>query len=110
LLLGISFKPEINDYRESPAVEILEKLYLLGSEVEYSDPYVPEAKIVIAGKPLLFKSCSLNEQNLAKADCVIIVTNHQAFNWKLIVHKSRLIVDTRNALADYRHYPHILQL
>jgi UDP-N-acetyl-D-glucosamine dehydrogenase len=110
LLLGISFKPEINDYRESPAVEILEKLYLLGSEVEYSDPYVPEAKIVIAGKPLLFKSCSLNEQNLAKADCVIIVTNHQAFNWRLIVHKSRLVVDTRNALADYRHYPHILQL
>ncbi len=91
LVLGVAYKADTNDLRESPALDVLRLLKAKGGDVCYNDPFIPD----IQGFSLT--SQELNERILGWADCVVITTNHTTYNYDRIVSKSRLIVDTRNA-------------
>jgi UDP-N-acetyl-D-glucosamine dehydrogenase len=95
LILGVAYKKEISDVRESPALEVIHLLINKGANVSYSDPYVPTMK---AGETSL-RSLELTQENLQSADCVVILTDHRAFDYKLVVELAGSIVDTRNALS-----------
>lgn len=96
LILGVAYKPNVSDVRESPALDIIGLLTDLKASVSYHDPYVPELQ---EGDHSL-TSVPLTEANLKAADCVIIVTNHAALDYKLVGQCARLVVDTRNAMKD----------
>jgi UDP-N-acetyl-D-glucosamine dehydrogenase len=91
LVLGIAYKADTNDLRESPALEVLRLLHTKGSEACFHDPFISEVDI-----PGLH-STELTERMLNWADCVVITTNHSTYNYDWIVAQARLIVDTRNA-------------
>jgi UDP-N-acetyl-D-glucosamine dehydrogenase len=94
LVLGVAYKKDIDDLRESPALTVIELLQKEGAEVHYNDPYIP---FVGKGRKydLQMKSASLDE--ISSYDCVLIITDHSNYNYDEIVEKSQLIVDTRNA-------------
>ena len=94
LVLGISYKKDISDTRESPALDIIRLLQEEGAEVSYSDPYNPELKLDRA----VLRSLELTPESLRSFDCVVVVTDHRAFDYDLIARESSLIVDCRNAL------------
>jgi UDP-N-acetyl-D-glucosamine dehydrogenase len=94
LILGIAYKADIDDARESPALDILGLLRQRGGRVAYSDPHIPTIELLGAR----LTSEALTAERLAAADCVVIATNHAAFDYDLVVRHARLIVDTRNAL------------
>jgi len=97
LALGVTYKRDVSDIRESPALEVLQGLSEKGSTVEYSDPYVPLLKL--NGK--MTKSVKLAPDILRSMDCVVVLTDHSAFDYEMIVTHSPLIVDSRNALKEY---------
>jgi UDP-N-acetyl-D-glucosamine dehydrogenase len=90
-VLGVAYKKDIDDVRESPALDIIQLLERRGGKMSYSDPHVPYIRF--DGLEL----CS-DEAAIGKADCVVIVTDHSGFDYKGLVDKAPLIVDTRNAL------------
>ena len=92
LIYGVSYKRNIDDVRESPSLDIMHLLHKRGAKVSYADPHVPS--IQLEGETW----CSQPESAAAKADCVVIVTDHAAFDYKKLVESASLIVDTRNAL------------
>ena len=96
LVLGIAYKADTNDLRESPALEVLRLLQAKGSEVCFHDPFISEVNI-----PGLY-STELTERMLNWADCVVITTNHSTYNYDWIVAQARLIVDTRNATRQVK--------
>jgi UDP-N-acetyl-D-glucosamine dehydrogenase len=101
LLLGVAYKKDINDVRESPALSIIDRLRAKGANVRYHDPFVAEVRFDDAhtdasGEPL--NSVPLTNEELQSADCVIIVTDHSDIDYKRICSLVPLIVDTRNAL------------
>ncbi len=101
LLLGVAYKKDINDVRESPALSIIDRLRAKGAEVAYHDEYVPEIRFDDAhtestGEPL--QSVALTDDELKAADCVVIVTDHSTVDYARVCTLSTLIVDTRNAL------------
>jgi len=101
LLLGVAYKKDINDVRESPALSIIDRLRAKGANVRYHDPFVAEVRFDDAhtdagGEPL--SSVSLTNEELQAADCVIIVTDHSDIDYKRVCSLVPLIVDTRNAL------------
>ncbi len=100
LVLGVSYKPDIDDLRESPAMDIVGLLKQKGAEVWYYDPYVPVLK---HDDWLLESEKDLNAALMA-ADCSVIVTDHHCFNYDDILSKANLIVDTRNALGRIPHH------
>lgn len=110
LILGVAYKPDIDDYRESPALKLMQKLHRRGARVRYSDPHVPVLPLLADGKSYILQSQTLDEQTLAEADCAVIVTDHRAFEWQAIARHCRLLVDTRNALATHRDDSHVFHL
>ncbi len=92
LILGVSYKKDVPDVRESPALDILQELKGLGARLSYHDPFVPK---LVEGA-LTMKSAALTETFLKRQDLVILTTNHSSFNRQRIVKHSRLIYDTRN--------------
>jgi len=94
-VMGVAYKKNIDDVRESPAVDILLLLKQRGARLSYTDPYVPELKL----DGLLLQS--QDPSMAAEADCVVIVTDHDSIDYAALVERSRLIVDTRNALKAY---------
>ena len=92
LVLGVSYKRDVNDARESPAIEIIHELERREAVVEYHDPYV--ARLEVGGRTLT--SVSLDDRRLASADCVIIATDHTSLDYKRVVDLAPLVVDTRN--------------
>jgi len=97
LALGITYKRDVVDTRESPAVEVVRILIEQGADVSYSDPFIP--RIDIAGR--LLSSTSLNGELLQAIDCAVILTDHSAFNYSTLAADSALILDCRNALKNY---------
>jgi UDP-N-acetyl-D-glucosamine dehydrogenase len=102
LLLGVAYKKDINDVRESPALSIIDLLRAKGALVTYHDPFVSEvnfedAHTQSAGDPL--RSTELSDEELKAADCVVIVTDHSGVNYRRVTELARLVVDTRNALG-----------
>jgi len=93
LALGVAYKANVGDTRESPALEILAHLRTKGAHVEYADPWVPMTPV---GDTEL-KAVEVTDQRLADADCVLILADHAAFDYGRVVANARLVVDARNA-------------
>ncbi len=95
LVLGAAYKPDIDDLRESPAIDVIRLLQQKGAEVSYHDPYIPQIK----HDGWTVKSIKNLNDGIKTADCVVIVTNHKAYDYKALLNNAKLIVDTRNALG-----------
>ncbi len=97
LVLGAAYKRNVNDTRESPAVDVIRLLKEKGGRVDYSDPHVEAIEV----DGVRMKGVRLTGRKVKSYDCVVIVTDHSAFDYNMIVKNSRAIVDTRNALKDF---------
>jgi UDP-N-acetyl-D-glucosamine dehydrogenase len=95
LFLGVAYKPDIDDPRESPALLVMEQVALKGAKVLFHDPYIAE---FVDEQGTFWKGVELTDEILATADCVVFTTNHSSFDVNYIVEKAKLVVDTRNAV------------
>jgi UDP-N-acetyl-D-glucosamine dehydrogenase len=110
LILGVAYKRDINDVRESPALAIVDQLMHKGAEVSYHDPFVPEMKL--DGRESL-SSVPLTDSTLSACDCAVIVTDHSNFDYLRVVKLAPLVIDTRNAtrrLGAPEHEEKIIRL
>lgn len=94
LVLGLAYKPDVDDLRESPSFELIEKLKALGAKVDYHDPFVPSAPKV-RRHDFKMSSVKLTSRSIASYDCVLIATHHSSYDWKFIVDHAKLVIDTR---------------
>jgi UDP-N-acetyl-D-glucosamine dehydrogenase len=95
-VMGVAYKRDIDDMRESPALDVMLLLKRRGARVTYSDPHVPVLRVEgleVAAEP---------EDTARAADCVVIVTDHSSFDYHALVERAALIVDSRNALKGFR--------
>jgi UDP-N-acetyl-D-glucosamine dehydrogenase len=99
LVLGVAYKKDIDDLRESPSLTIIELLQKEGAQVSYHDPYFP---FVGKGRKYDLQMKCVSLENLGDYDCVLIVTDHSDYDYERIVNESRLVVDTRNATKGIR--------
>ncbi len=97
LVLGVSYKRNIDDVRESPALDVIQRLLEKGAQVTYSDPFVKSLKVGCHS----FRSSALTPEFLKKQACVVVVTDHSAFNYGAVAKHARLILDTRNVMRSY---------
>ena len=98
LLLGVAYKRDVSDLRESPALDILQLLEAKGAVVSYHDPHVPHLRLARpeGGDDLVLSSVNLEARELRSADCVVVTTDHRSYDWDWVAQNSRLLVDTRN--------------
>jgi UDP-N-acetyl-D-glucosamine dehydrogenase len=108
LILGVAYKRDIDDMRESPALDIMGLLIARGAKVDYSDPFVPEVHAREWSGGYDVKGVDAGRGAIAKYDCVVIVTDHKAFDYDAIVTEADLVVDTRNAIKRPR--PNVFKL
>jgi UDP-N-acetyl-D-glucosamine dehydrogenase len=107
LLLGVAYKRNIDDTRESPALAIMRLLHLRLARLSYHDPHVPVLKSRQLDREM--HSVELTPEEVARADAVVIVTDHDAIDYAMVVRHAQLIVDTRNATAPFRNgNPYVL--
>lgn len=107
LVLGAAYKPDIDDLRESPALDVIGLLEHKGARVDYHDPYIP----AIRHEDRLMHSVPDLMEAVRQADCVVIVTNHKVYDYLAILREAKLIVDTRNALgASGKNNPKVVRL
>jgi UDP-N-acetyl-D-glucosamine dehydrogenase len=102
LVLGVAFKPGIDDARNSPAERVIELLLSRGAAVRYHDAYVPRFRVggdVFHREPIALESAPLTEEEIAAADCVVIVTGHRNLDYEYVVEHADLVVDTCNVTA-----------
>ena len=96
LILGVAYKPDVSDIRESPALDIIALLEAKGADLRYHDPHVPELKLGSG----MTKSVDLTDQAIESSDLVVIVTNHSAVDYERLVDRAHRVYDTRNATRD----------
>ena len=101
LVLGLAYKKDVDDLRESPSVVLIEQLKHRGARVDYNDPFIPRTHTQ-RQHDLKMKSIPLTAENLKRYDLVLIATDHSVYDWPFIVLHARRIVDTRNATAGIR--------
>ena len=106
LVLGVAYKPNVADTRDSPAIEIIQTLLAKGARVAYHDPLVPSLTL----DRTTLESIAWRDADLAGRDLVLILTGHRGYDWGAIVREARLVVDTRNATADVPPAPHVIRL
>jgi UDP-N-acetyl-D-glucosamine dehydrogenase len=94
LVLGVAYKRDVDDLRESPALVVIDLLRQAGAKVEYNDPYFPT---IGRGRHYDLGMRSTPLEELGRFDCVVIVTDHSSYDYAAIVRESRLVVDSRNA-------------
>jgi UDP-N-acetyl-D-glucosamine dehydrogenase len=94
LVLGVSYKKDVGDVRESPAVKVIERLYRKGADVRYHDPHVP----IFANGAGPMVSVDLDEQTVSEVDCAVILTDHSGLPYEQIARRVPVVVDTRNVL------------
>jgi UDP-N-acetyl-D-glucosamine dehydrogenase len=99
LVLGVAYKRDVEDVRESPSLKLIELLREKGATVSYNDPYV--ASVRISENNL--RSVELTDAQLASADCVVIATDHTCYDYKYIARKSSFVFDTRGATRRLRN-------
>jgi UDP-N-acetyl-D-glucosamine dehydrogenase len=100
LVLGVAFKPNVDDARNSPAERVIELLLKEGAQISYHDPHVPHFQVggdVFLRKAIHFDSVPITPETLAQADCVLIITGHSSLDYGWIVKHARLVIDTVNA-------------
>ncbi|MCK5594779.1 nucleotide sugar dehydrogenase [bacterium] len=98
LILGVAYKKDVGDWRESPAIEIINMLLKKGANVCFNDPHVSE----INTDSTSMRSKELDKSSLKESDCTIIVTNHSVYDYKFIVENSSAVLDTRNAISGLK--------
>jgi UDP-N-acetyl-D-glucosamine dehydrogenase len=101
LVLGLAYKPDVDDVRESPSFELIEKLEHLGADVDYHDPHVPQTH-KMRRHDLHMQSIELTPDAIKQYDAVLIATHHSKCDWQMVADNAQLIVDTRNALRDVK--------
>lgn len=106
LVLGVSYKPNIDDVRESPALDIIGLLQGLGANVQYHDPHIPTISLPLA----TLQSVDLCPEALASSDCVVVVTNHASINFEMVADHANLVIDTRNAMWGREGNAHVVTL
>ena len=100
MVLGIAYKPDVDDVRETPAAEIVTQLRELGADVTYHDPHVPVfPQMRRYPGDFELRSVPLTEAAVAAADAVLVVTHHAAIDWDLVARSAKIVVDTRNVMA-----------
>ncbi len=100
LILGLAYKKDIDDTRESASLKLIELLTQKGAEVDYNDPYIPRIRKICTSEARK-SSVPLSGETLKKYDCVVIATDHSSYDYELIVKNSSLVVDTRNAVNGF---------
>jgi UDP-N-acetyl-D-glucosamine dehydrogenase len=105
LVLGVAYKADIDDTRESPSLDIIELLEEMGAKVDYTDPFVP--RLDYAGR--IRRSVKLTKASVSRYDCAVVATAHAGFDYDLLLAHVRAVVDTRNALKG-RKSPKIVRL
>jgi len=108
LVLGLAYKRDIDDIRESPSLDVMALLHQKGAIVRYADPYVPVLAARAWPGGLELRTQPMTPATLADVDCVAILTEHRAFDFDMVRESAPLIVDTRNAIAGY--HPHVFKL
>jgi UDP-N-acetyl-D-glucosamine dehydrogenase len=108
LIAGIAYKRDIDDMRESPALDVMGLLHAKGATVSYADPFVPELHGREWPGQTDMRAVDLTRGSIAQYDCVVIVTDHTAFDYDAIVAEADLVVDTRNAIK--KRHPHVFRL
>jgi UDP-N-acetyl-D-glucosamine dehydrogenase len=103
-LLGMAYKKDVDDPRESPGFELMELLLHKGAEVTYNDPHIPSLPRMRRWPDLHMTSRELTPEYLHQQDCVLVVTDHSAYDWSWVVKHSRLVVDTRNATRSVKEH------
>ncbi len=107
LVIGAAYKPDVDDLRESPALDVIHLLREKGALVSYHDPYIPS----IEHNDYHLESVPDLMEAVRKADCVVIITNHSVYDYSAILEQARLVVDTRNALGKLgRNHPKVVRL
>jgi UDP-N-acetyl-D-glucosamine dehydrogenase len=107
LVLGAAYKPDIDDLRESPALDVIGLLEQKGGIVSYHDPFIP----TVRHEGLNLHSVPDVMQAVREADCVVIITNHSQYDYPAILDAAKLVVDTRNALGKLgRNHPKVTRL
>jgi UDP-N-acetyl-D-glucosamine dehydrogenase len=97
LVLGVAYKKDVDDLRESPSLKIIDLLTARGAKIDYSDPYFPEMHKMRHYNFAGMKSVPLDPKMLAGYDCVLIATDHTSYDYPMIVESSQLVIDSRNA-------------
>ncbi len=97
LVMGVAYKKDIDDLRESPALDVMRLLLAQGADVSYHDPYVPE--LHEDGRTL--RSVPFSPETVRAADCVVVVTDHSGLDYRMLCREARAIVDTRHVLSGY---------
>lgn len=100
LILGISYKKNVDDMRESPSVEVMDRLHKLGADIAYSDPHVAVFPHIPGHHCFNLSSTPITAETLAGFDCVVLTTDHDKFDYPLIAEHAKLIVDTRGRFRD----------
>jgi UDP-N-acetyl-D-glucosamine dehydrogenase len=108
LVLGVAYKRDIDDIRESPSLDVMGVLHEKGAQLAYADPYVPKLSARHWPGNVDLESVEITAANIKQYDCVVILTDHRAFDYETIVSSAKLIVDTRNAVK--RNLPHVFRL
>jgi len=106
LIIGVTYKKDINDVRESPALEIINSLIRKGGHVYCHDPLV--SSFQVNGKKI--NTVKLTKENISISDLVIIITDHSDIDYKFVVDNAKLVFDTRNALKDFKNFKNIIKL
>lgn len=106
LVLGAAYKPDVDDMRESPALDVMIELQRRHAHVSYHDPHVPA--LTLGAQTLT--STPLTADSLRAADCVIIITAHTTIDWALVAEQARLVIDTRNALKGQATTARVVRL
>ena len=108
LVLGAAYKPDIDDIRESPALDVIGLLQKKGAKVEYHDPYIPRLR---THDDLEMESVTDVMESVREADCVVIITNHSSYDYKAILKQAKFVFDSRNALGKLgKNNPKVVRL
>jgi UDP-N-acetyl-D-glucosamine dehydrogenase len=105
LVLGVAYKPDVGDVRESPAIKVMQHLRRRGADVSYHDPHVPSLQV----NGTRMERTELSERVVGRADCVAILTPHSTYDLPWIAEKAGLVFDCRNAFAAAA-YPNVVRL
>ena len=97
-MLGVAYKRDIDDVRESPALDVMGLLHARGAQVSYVDPHVPEVHGREWSGRFDIKSVKAGPGSFGHYDCIVVITDHKSFNYDAMVAEADLIVDTRNAI------------
>ena len=108
LILGLAYKKDLDDVRESPSLKLIELLGACGAQIDYNDPHIPAMK-KMRKYNFPMQSVPLTEENLKQYDCLVLATDHSAYDYDFIARHAALVVDTRNAMKAIKSKANIIK-